>query len=633
MSGIAGVFNIDGRPIAPEVFQGVVDAIAHRGPDGVATWASGNVALAHAQFVTTPEDEGVQQPLTLGPYTVTCDGLLDNRRELLDSLKASPGCSDGELVLRAFEQWGTDCADRLAGDFAFALWDDREHRLFCARDALGMRVLHYYFDGARFIFASEISAILAHPSVPRQLNEEKLGLYLALDDGDAERTFYKGIYRLPGGYHLTASRHGVKKQKYWDPDPGDQIILRSRTEYGEHLRELFKAAVQSRMRSQGPVGVMLSGGLDSSSVYGTAHELLRDGQAAAPEVQSFSWAFQELASVDESRYVEDLTRKYPEKHNPVVGDALWGLKPFERKLPPRDEPFIAPYDALIRTTMDRARESGIRVLMTGQGGDEFLFTREDYLLDLMKGLRLRRLRRELEPVAWGRRLRLFKSMAASLFPALVPDLLTRRPSVPSWVNGEFARSIGLKELIKSARPARRHRSLYVQAQHQFAELRGRASWVLWTNQAAPQHQVEMRHPFFDRRLVEFLMRVPPDQKLNRGVTKVILRAAMRDVLPESILFRGDKASFIPLFDRGVGEREMGRFIQMASSMRLARLGYVDSAELLGSLRRYRRSSDDRKAFLFVALILEEWLGETIEGNGGYSSPLFSEQAQPASERR
>ena len=249
------------------------------------------------------------------------------------------------------------------------------------------------------------------------------------------------------------------------------------------------------------------------------------------------------------------------------------------------------------------------------------------------GLRLRRLRRELEPVAWGRRLRLFKSMAASLFPALVPDLLTRRPSVPSWVNGEFARSIGLKELIKSARPARRHRSLYVQAQHQFAELRGRASWVLWTNQAAPQHQVEMRHPFFDRRLVEFLMRVPPDQKLNRGVTKVILRAAMRDVLPESILFRGDKASFIPLFDRGVGEREMGRFIQMASSMRLARLGYVDSAELLGSLRRYRRSSDDRKAFLFVALILEEWLGETIEGNGGYSSPLFSEQAQPASERR
>ena len=628
MSGIAGIFNVDGRPVSPEVCDGLVDSIAHRGPDGVAAWVSGNVALAHARFVTAAEDADVQQPLTLGAYTISCDGRLDNREELLDSLEASPTCSDAELALRAFDRWSTGCPDRLAGDFAFAIWDDREHRMFCARDALGMRVLHYYFDGSRFIFASEIGAILAHPDVARRLNEEKLGLYLALNEGDAEQTFYEGIYRLPGGCQLTVSRKGVSKQRYWDPNVEDQIILSSRKEYFERFHGLFQDAVRSRMRAPGPVGVMLSGGLDSSSVYGMAHELLRDKQAAPSEVQAFCWTFPELASVDEGRYSRDLLRKYPGKENQVTGDGLWGLKPFSRGLPPRDEPFIAPYDALIRTTMDRARESGIRVLMTGQGGDEFLFTREHYFHDLLRGLKLRTLRRELEPVRWGRRWTLFKDLAAGFIPNI-----SGRASIPSWVDTRFARSIGLSERITAIEPPRKYKSRYLQRQQELVDLRGRASWVLWTNQAAPRHQVEMRHPFYDRKLVEFLLRVPAGQKQNRGVSKVILRGAMRDILPESILFRGDKTSFAPLFDRGMGEKEMGRLSDMARSMLLAQRGYVDSEELLKSLQGYHQGSEAEKAFLFAAFVTEEWLGETIEGNGDYSSPLLLERALAAPERR
>ena len=632
MSGITGLLNLSDEPVDGRLFQRMVDATAHRGPDGVATWLSGPIALGNARFVTTPEDADVQQPLTLGPLTITCDGFLSNRDELTGLLEADRQCSDSELILRSYEFWGTECVDRLSGDFAFAIWDERNKQLFCARDALGIRVLHYYYDGRRFAFSTEIKGILAHPVVPRRLNEGKVGQYLALDEGDAEQTFYERIYRLPGGCALTVSRAGLSKRTYWDPPVGEPIDLASRLDYADRFYELFEQAISSRMRSTEPVGVMLSGGLDSSSIYGTAHEILRRAQDPASHVQSFSWRFNELATVDESSYVRDLLDRYPGTAHVVDGDNLWGMRAFDGEIPPRDEPFIAPYDALIRTTMERAREAGVRVLMTGQGGDEFLYTREHYLTDLLKSFKLRRFRQEFKYIGWDRRWGLYRRLAAGLVPALVRDLLGLGSSdaPPPWMDPALSRRV--KVQMKDGGTERRYGSRYVQSQYGLVEVRGRSSWVMWANQAA-HHQVEMRHPFYDRRLVEFMVRIPPKQKYYKDATKAVMRMAMRDILPESILLRGDKASFLPLFERG-GEMELDGLRQKveAGASRLVQSGFVSPRQLSSVLGQSKRG-DYANGLLFMAFIVEEWLGEIFEGNGGYSSPLLWEQALPVPERR
>ena len=208
--------------------------------------------------------------------------------------------------------------------------------------------------------------------------------------------------------------------------------------------------------------------------------------------------------------------------------------------------------------MDRASEAGVRVLLTGQGGDEVLYAGEDYLLDLLGSFKMRRLGRELRSFNRARWRSLYGAWAERLLPDLAKDILSRLGggAVPSWVDRRFIKSTALGELIKTVTTPRKHRSGYLQTQYELVQSRGKWAWVLWSNLAAPQHNVELRHPFLDSRLVEFLLRIPPEQKLFRGATKAILRRAMRGVLPESIRLRGWKTSFLPLFDRGMGEREM-----------------------------------------------------------------------------
>ncbi len=622
MSGIAGVFNTRGHPVETSFLSAVTSALSHRGPDGAGTWSHGPVALGHFLFATTAEDVQARQPLSLGPHTITFDGLLANRQELLDLLRPpDPSCPDAELALRAYARWGTRCADHLSGDFVFAVWDAVAQQLYCARDALGVRVLYYYFDGVRFIFASEIKGILACPGVPRQLNEEKIGLFLALDEGPADETFYRGVYRLPAGCYLTVSRAGLSRHTYWQPSLEDRIVYPRARDYSDRFLELLKNAVRSRLRSPGPVGVMVSGGLDSSSVYCVAQTLLREGAGPTPQVQTFSWVFHELHSVDESRYVEDLLRQYPTTAHRITGDSLWGLRPFQGRLPPRDEPLIAPYDALLRTTMEEARESGVRVLLTGQGGDEVLYAREHHMMDLLRALRLRRLLREFLALTPRGRRSVLGQLATGLLPAEARDTLTGLlgRALPPWISQPFAHKIGLRSLIKQSRIPSKYGKHYLQSQYELVENRGRSTWILWSNEAAPQHQVELRHPFFDQRLVEFLLRVPPEQKFHRGATKVILRRALKGVLPDSIRLRAGKTSFMPLFDRGMGERELHRFRQRLDSLHLARQGYVDPDRLQRALARYSRSDEYRKTLLFVTFVLEEWLNEMSNGSWGEAS--------------
>src|SRR5450759_488270 len=310
MSGIAGICNLDGRPVDRMLLQRMTDVIAHRGPDGIGHWIDGSVGFGHLMLHTTPESLGEKQPLSYEPgnLCLTLDGRVDNRKELRVALE-SKGCAprtdtDAELVLRAYECWGEDCPQHIIGDFAFAIWDGRNRKLLCARDLLGVRPFYYHFDGRAFTFSSELRPLLEMPGFERRLNPGMLGEYLCDNVTSLEETLYQNILRLPPAHRLVLQDDALHIARYFQFDPGKSIRYASDDEYAEHFFDVFREVVSCRLRSQAPVALFLSGGLDSCSILGMAGQLVREGAITNGQLAAYTLAFSD-PSADERTYVSE----------------------------------------------------------------------------------------------------------------------------------------------------------------------------------------------------------------------------------------------------------------------------------------------------------------------------------------
>jgi len=224
MSGIAGIYNLDGRPVDQALMRAMSKAIAYRGPDGIEYWSDGPVGFVHLMFRTTPESLHEKQPLRNedGSLCLTLDGRIDNRLELQAELQGRGFClrddSDAELVLRSYESWAEESPKRLLGDFAFAIWDANRCLVFCARDHMGAKPLYFYSSSSFFAFSSEVRSLLAIETIPKRLNESRVVDYLVteLDRDDKHSTFYADVLRLPAGHSLTVSPRKFAMQAYWN---------------------------------------------------------------------------------------------------------------------------------------------------------------------------------------------------------------------------------------------------------------------------------------------------------------------------------------------------------------------------------------------------------------------------------
>src|SRR5258708_26960128 len=261
MSGIAGIYNLDQRPVDSRLLEAMCAAIKHRGPDGVMQQTSGPAGLAHLLLASSAQAaHEIQSLLTEDSgCCVTMDGRIDNRKELKSDFESRGlrlrGEGDAELVLRAYECWGEECPTRLLGDFALAIWDQPKKRLFCARDHVGVRPFYYHSSPSFFAFGSEIRAILALQSVPRALNESRIADFLveALDREDEQSTFYRDVLRLPAGYCLVVAPGRITIRDYWNLKAPASLRLASLEEYGMAFREVFVKAVQCRLQSIHPL--------------------------------------------------------------------------------------------------------------------------------------------------------------------------------------------------------------------------------------------------------------------------------------------------------------------------------------------------------------------------------------------
>ena len=266
MSGVAGIYYLDDPPVDQKDVEWMLATIAHRGPDRSRVWVDGSVGLGHRMLWTAPESLHEKLPLVnkTGELAITADARIDNRDELFASLdldgRPRETITDTDLILTAYEKWGESCPERLLGDFAFAIWDGKKERLFCARDPVGIKPFFYFFDGQTFYWGSEPRAIYEDSKIPKKPNLTLISLYLLNRFDEREETLYQNIYRLPPSHSMVLENGRLRKGQYWDIDPNHAIRHKTDEEFAEHFLSLFKEAIRARLRGHGPIIHVVEGG-------------------------------------------------------------------------------------------------------------------------------------------------------------------------------------------------------------------------------------------------------------------------------------------------------------------------------------------------------------------------------------
>jgi asparagine synthase (glutamine-hydrolysing) len=631
VSGIVGVYYLDGRPVRHTDLERMNQILAHRGPDGAGLWSEVSVGLAHRLLWTTPESLHERLPMvsTHGDIVLTADARIDNRDELIAALSLKNGSieeiSDSALILAAYEKWGDRCPERLLGDFAFVVWDRRRHGLFCARDHFGVRPFYYYHNpGKIFAFASEIKALLCLTEVPRLLNEQRLGDYLEGIFEDKRSTFYRDILRLPPAHSATVSAEAVRLHCYWSLDGTSELRLGSNGEYAAAYRETFTEAVRCRLRSAFPVGSHLSGGLDSSSITCVARDLL--GTKEDRRLNSYSIIFDEVPESDERPFINAVVEEGGLEPHYVRGDAVTPLTDVERVLWHQDEPFCGPNLFLNWQVWTAAREDGVRVLLDGIMGDNVVSHGFAYLNELARSWRWVKLAREIKALAGRRNTPHWKIVGRYVWnDGIKPKFGVRQfaarikphETVNPVTNRDFAQQMGLTEHIKCREEVRQGRLRSVKQDHYQELVSGIIPAALeMVDKGACAFNIELRIPFLDRRLVELCFAMPPEQKIHNGWTRVVARRALVDHLPKKVRSRVDKGDLGVNFIRAlISEQSQLRELLFGRPKLVGRFINEDSLRVLyDRLLRKEAVNDDEALMLFSVSTLSLWLRESVIDN-------------------
>lgn len=635
MGGIVGVWNLDGQAVEQALLARLSATLAHRGPDGEGVWIHGPVGFACRHLRVTPEAVEERQPV-VGPSgtVVVFDGRLDNREELLASLRPSLGVTrlstDPELVLAAYEAYGEPFIERLSGDFALGLFDASRQRLLLGRDAIGIRPLYYHRAQHLVVFASEVKAILAHPRISPRPNDDVLADFLL--DGPRDTggmTFFRDVCSVLPAHMAILDTQGQVTRQYWDFDLSRRTRLGSFEEYAAAFRQHFEEAVRRRIRSTHPVAVSVSGGLDSSSIFCLAETLARRSPGRYPAVLGASYLSPEGSPSDEQAFLIEIEREYGvaiqrvpvSPMGPMNGsrEAVWHIE-----TPFLDEQWETTH-ALLRTVRDR----GARVLLTGHWADQVLFD-QAYLVDLFRRLAWREVWSHLkefgrwltdtDPTYFRQRFSL-DLVKYHLPQALLPWVRRLRSGRHRpW----YAEGLRKRVRQRRSRPtATRGGFLSAHARSLYEQARSghHVQCMEWDNKVAAMHGLEMAFPFLDRDLLSFLMGIPGEMQTWQGVPKALLRTAMRDVLPDAIARRTWKADFSHLVNERMA-RDFPRLARRLESDGLAlRLGYLDGAALRGELWQMKDQirgpgceiSWDLSDLLGLEVWLQVFLGGTTRG--------------------
>lgn len=555
-----GIYFRDSRTVDPSSLELMMQLLAHRGPDGSNFWNEGPAGLGHVMLWTTPESLHEKLPFAdeSTDTAITADARIDNRDDLIAALW-EPGhpaqtITDSQVILRAYQKWGERCPEKLIGDFAFGIVDRRRHLVFCARDASGDRPFYYYLSDKLFVFGSEIRALFVLPEVKKKLNETMVGDYLIGMFDDQTITFYQGILRLPPSHSITIGLDWRRLQCYWSLDPAKELRLGSDEQYADAFRDIFTEAVRCRLRSAYPVVSSLSGGLDSSSVTCVARDILtQSGNGLLPTI---SMVYDNVPECDESDYIHAVIAQGRIEPHYFHGEQVGPLPYVDCQPWEHDDPFDAP-SSYSASLAELALGLDARIALDGIDGDTTVCHGFGYLPELFRTGRWPELIGEVRSLSYslkcGFSSLLWRQAVRPLTPARIRSvwrLLSRRGGRPwgrdTFINLDFATRIGLKERFNALQAHRLGPPGNSRLAHWYEVTWGGIIHQIESmNKVSARFGIELRHPFRDRRLMEFCLALPAEQKLHRGLTRMVMRRAMAGILPQEVLRRGDKVDFRP----------------------------------------------------------------------------------------
>lgn len=552
MCGISGEYRRDGSPVGDEDLRRMADAMVHRGPDSDGFHSGPGIGFAFRRLAII-DLEGGDQPILGcdGQVVIQANGEIYNFKSLraeLQSLGHRFGSgSDVEVIAHGYEEWGLNVVQRLNGMFAFALWDQKLQRLVLARDHLGIKPLYYFEDNARVRFASEMRAILTDSSVPRSMDPDGLRLFLHFGYLPAPFTLIKGLKKLRPGHMLVSDSGGVQVHRYWKPrvEINDSI---SRAEAVATYRDLFTDAVQRQLVSDVPVGVLLSGGVDSAMILAAAD------RAGAGNLQTFTVGFEGEFEHDEAHEAAETAALFGADHHPITLTAADFSGIFQRSLWHLEEPVLSQSTFAFQLLTQKVSDH-VKVVLTGQGADEPWAGYDRYLGErYSKGARwvfgshaaqtlsdrypkTARLRRATAALGESDPVRRF----AAIHQVFSPD------EVSASGCGVLADSTVLAEdAIRYWQEPVRHLDEFSQLLHVDTRMSLPDDLLFYGDKLSMANSVEARVPFLDLEVIEFVEQLPPSLKLRGRTAKYVHKQAARSMLPHNIVHRKKKGFATPL---------------------------------------------------------------------------------------
>ncbi|HEX6858915.1 MAG TPA: asparagine synthase-related protein [Caulobacteraceae bacterium] len=583
MSAIAGLLHTDGRPVAPDTLDRMIAAAPPRGMDGARQWRSGPFGAIRFAHATTPEAVGEVQPFIGSSGAVgLLDGRLDNRDELLALLGASErlrDAPDGMLALALYEKMGRDFVQKLVGDFAVAIWEASERRLSLFRSPLGWRPLVWTFDGKTAAFATDARTLVVGLDLPRVLNEGVFAEFLSGRLVAETETFWGNIKRVPQGGAVIL-KDGRAEVWPWHGGPIEDWTDRSMADHVEAFQALFDQALTAATRSNGRVTSQLSGGLDSSSIVCRATELYRAGKLGRQiDVITARFPGQAHDETPWSRSVEEHLGITAEVATSVPFTSeqarQWCASTYHIPVRPNALDTMAGVVSILKA-------DGRRVLLTGEGGDDWLNGSLAHWPDLLAKGRWRSLlqhgRQNWPDAPWV--IAALKTMVTAARPHVLPRY--RRAAVhphldwripdPHWLRPEWVKKVDLQDRWRRLLP-RQGLDGFAQRSRYAVFTHGNRQAIAETALAyAESRGVEVRHPFHDARLTRFMMGAAGNHMRVLNRRKLILREAMRGTLPEMVRTRLDKAAFV---NHSIDAHEMLLAERPVKDLLPVKLGWID----------------------------------------------------------
>lgn len=628
MCGIAGYVTIAPEDAPGAILRRMTERIAHRGPDGFGFYEDKQAHLGHRRLSIVDLATG-QQPMSdqTAALWLTYNGEIFNHASLRPELQAFGHQyrtkSDSETILHAYRQYGPSCVERFRGMFSFAVWDKDRRVLFCARDRLGIKPFYYFWDGRLFVFASEIKALLEHPAISASFEQSALPEYLASGYLTGSGTLFRDIRKLMPGHWLTLDVSGERPEleikQYWDVPAPDGSEKRSEQEWIRECRTRLEEAVETRLMSDVPLGMFLSGGVDSSTIAA----LIKRKTSGA--VKTFSVGYRE-EEFSELSYAAEVAQAIGTDHHETVV----GMNDFFQALPEliwhEDEPIAWPSSVSLYF-VSKLAAGEVKVVLTGEGADELFAGYKRYSWQLLNDRAMKAygvlpgflrkwvrgqiadssllsasLRRKLNHTFIGRGETLESVFLDNFYAAFSAEqqkeLLGEKPSD---VYGDYMRYWSSRPETSSLR-----RMLYADQKTYLVEL------LMKQDQMSMACSIESRVPFLDHPFVEFAMRVPDHMKIRGNTQKYILKKAVEDLIPSKILYR-KKMGFPTPLTKWLRDPEANRLWDALRARDGFAASYLDLDAVSGLIDRHQSGFEDATDRLWRLLNLQIWGDVFITG--------------------